>query len=665
MKMPPASLISGLLFAAAALGQTPTFSVVYTFPFTVTNTTTGTGYWPQGDVPQGPLLQASDGNFYGTTMSGGDDGQCSKLPTPGNPVPPCAGTVFQLTPAGKLTVLHTFAWGSITAPYADGSTPRGGLVEGPDGYLYGSTNFGGVNAGQQANSGNGVIFRISKTGMFQNIHSFANCALNSCPEGRFPSALVLGRDGKFYGTTQGVATLTTAATIFRISSSGGLETLYNFNNTSDGGGHAPALPLIQGSDCNFYGVGASGVFRFTPGGVLTPLYLTTLANQKTTGYTPSSPVVQASNGKLYGVMSEGGVYSHGTIYELGLDGTFRVVYNLNNPALAGGGPTSALLQASDGNLWGTGSSTPNVTLYALGIASGTLAQSTPFPCAQTSTGTVNGPLIQSMDGKLYGGGSQAPCASATGTGGTIFSIDAGLPKLPNPVVSAVTNGASFVPGSLVPGEIATAFGTSLTTGTGINLSSSLPLPASLLGSEVLVNGCPATPLFAVDNVSGQQQINFQAPWEIAGQQVVAVQVANNGGISPMMGVPVLAEQPGIINFSSGGVTYGAILHADYSLASPTSPVTAGETVLIYGTGLGAVMTPQVDGNAANGESTVAVPTVTIGGAPAMVMFSGLAPGFVGLNQVNVMVPAGLSAGNQPVVMNLGGSGSNTVMVPVH
>ncbi len=644
----------GLLCAAAAAGQTPTFTQVYTFPFTVNNTSTGSGYSPNGTMPNGPLLQASDGNFYGTTMLGGDDGQCSKPPTPGNPIPECAGTVFQLTPAGKLTVLHTFSWEGITTPYADGSTPNGGLVEGPDGYLYGSASRGGVNMGQAANAGNGIIFRISKTGTFQNLHTF--CTGSSCTEGRYPTALVLGIDGKFYGTT--------STTIFRISASGVLETLHTFNSIPDGGN--PLGGLIQGSDCNFYGITLGGgptanssgtVFRITPGGVYTVLYSFSSAAGAPllNGHSPRVGLVQASNGKLYGATTRGGVYGWGTIFEVDLAGNFRVVYNLNNPGNAGGGPTTALIQASDGNLWGTGTS-PFATVYALSIA-GTLLQSTPFACATSNTYTPSGSLIQSTDGKLYGAGMPDECVNTTKTSNTgqIFSINASLPPLPNPKVAAVTNGASFAAGSLVPGEIATAFGTSLTSGTGINLSSSLPLPASLLGSQVLVNGCAATPLFAVDNVSGQQQINFQAPWEIAGQQVVGVQVVNNGGISPMVGVPVLAAQPGII----------AILHADYSAATTASPATAGETVLIYGTGLGAVNTAQVDGTAANGESTIALPTVTVGGAPAMVAFSGLAPGFVGLNQVNVMIPSGLASGNQAVVMNVNGVASNSVMLPVH
>ncbi len=109
----------------------------------------------------------------------------------------------------------------------------------------------------------------------------------------------------------------------------------------------------------------------------------------------------------------------------------------------------------------------------------------------------------------------------------------------------------------------------------------------------------------------------------------------------------------------------AIHHADYTLATTVVPATSGETVLIYGTGLGLVSTQQADGTSANGESTIALPSVTIGGTPAMVTFSGLAPGFVGLNQVNVVIPSGLASGNQPVIMTVGTVPANTVLLAVH
>jgi uncharacterized repeat protein (TIGR03803 family) len=340
-----------LLFAVRAVGQTPTFSQLYSFPMTVTNTTTGNGYWPQGYSPQGPLLLASDDNFYSTTSLGGDDGQCHNPPT----THACGGTVFQLTPAGKLTVLHTFAWGSITAPYADGDTPNGGLVEGPDGYLYGSAMYGGAGLGSNPapGSGAGVIFRISKTGTFQNLHTF--CSGSTCTEGLTPSPLVLGLDGKFYGTTATSAESGVKGTIFRINASGVLETLHKFAGLPDGG--SSTAGLIQGSDCNFYGTTSGGgpaansagtVFRITPGGVYTVLYsFSSLSGSQQNGTASDWALVQASNGKLYGATNRGGVYGYGKVFEVGLDGTFRKLVDLNKPATLGG--VFTLLQASDGN----------------------------------------------------------------------------------------------------------------------------------------------------------------------------------------------------------------------------------------------------------------------------------------------------------------------------
>jgi uncharacterized protein (TIGR03437 family) len=170
----------------------------------------------------------------------------------------------------------------------------------------------------------------------------------------------------------------------------------------------------------------------------------------------------------------------------------------------------------------------------------------------------------------------------------------------------------------------------------------------------------------VDNVNGQQQINVQVPWEIGGKPIASVVVATNGLASAAKSIPVLESQPGIFGYSAGGQIFGAILHATFQLADTGHPATAGETVLIYCTGLGAVFPQAQDGAAATGaELTVATPTVTIGEAAAVVTFSGLAPGFVGLNQINAQVPSGLASGNQPVVITIGGASSSPVLLPVH
>jgi uncharacterized protein (TIGR03437 family) len=109
--------------------------------------------------------------------------------------------------------------------------------------------------------------------------------------------------------------------------------------------------------------------------------------------------------------------------------------------------------------------------------------------------------------------------------------------------------------------------------------------------------------------------------------------------------------------SADGYTISAYLYEPRGLKP-------GETVLIYCTGLGAVSSPPQDGAAGNGQPTTAMPTVTIGGTKAMVSFSGLAPGFVGLYQVNAEVPAGLSAGNQSVVVSVAAESSNSVFLPI-
>jgi uncharacterized protein (TIGR03437 family) len=234
-----------------------------------------------------------------------------------------------------------------------------------------------------------------------------------------------------------------------------------------------------------------------------------------------------------------------------------------------------------------------------------------------------------------------------------------------PSTKSVVNAASFASGGVVPGGMATLFGSNLTSATGINLASGLPLATQFLGATVKFNNSVAAPIFAVDNVNGAEQINFQVPFELAGLASVVMQVENNGALSLPVTVPVLAAQPGVFAYYVGATAFGVVLHANFQLADSGHPVTGGETVLVYCTNLGAVSPTIKDGVAGSGkELTVAQPTAMIGGSAAPVSFSGLAPGFVALYQVNVQIPKGLTSGNQPLVLTISGASSSPVMVPV-
>ena len=237
------------------------------------------------------------------------------------------------------------------------------------------------------------------------------------------------------------------------------------------------------------------------------------------------------------------------------------------------------------------------------------------------------------------------------------------PLVPSP--KSVVNAASFISGGVVPGGMATLFGSNLTTATGINLASGLPLGTEFLKTSVKFNNTYAASIFAVDNVNGSQQINFQVPWEIAPLSSVVLQVETNGVSSLPVQVPVLAAQPGVIAYNVGGTNFGVVLHANFQLADSAHPVVAGETVLIYCVDLGAISPALKDGEAGTGaEITVATPTATLGGQNAPISFHGTAPGFVGLYQVNVQIPTGLASGNQPLVLIISGVSSQTVQLPV-
>ena len=210
---------------------------------------------PNGANPESRLLLASNGNFYGTTTQGGDGD----------------GTVFKITPAGKFTLLHTFNG-------LDGASPRNGaLLQGANGKLYGTTTYGGTNC--SSDGGCGTVFEMTLSGTFRTLYNF--CSLSRCADGNTPYAgIVLASNGSFYGTTEFGGANGANGTVFEMTTAGHLTTLYSFcvsNGCSDG--DAPQAGLIQASDGNLYGTtgagGAQGggtIFQITPTGTLTTLY---------------------------------------------------------------------------------------------------------------------------------------------------------------------------------------------------------------------------------------------------------------------------------------------------------------------------------------------------------------------------------------------------------
>ncbi len=230
--------------------------------------------------------------------------------------------------------------------------------------------------------------------------------------------------------------------------------------------------------------------------------------------------------------------------------------------------------------------------------------------------------------------------------------------------AGVTNGASFLSGA-TPGGIVTLFGTNLSQVSGIAMGATLPLVRALQGTAVTVGGVQA-PLFAVVNQNGNEQINLQIPYEAAGQSSVAVLVTNNGLTSASITVPILAAQPGVFAYGGGN---GVVLHsADNALVTSANPAARGEVVVIYATGLGPVSNAPTTGAPAGSGATLAQtttqPAVTFGGVKSNVQFSGLTPGFVGLNQINAMVPPGASAGSLDLVVTIESQSSAAVKVSV-
>lgn len=385
-----------LFYAATIIGQsTPTFNVITSFD------------GPNGGNPNGPLFQAIDGNFYGTTFLGG---------TTDN------GTVFRVTSAGELSTLYSFC---SQPQCTDGGKPSTGIVQATNGLFYGTTTIGGQAFG-------GIAFGMTSAGNLGSLYDFGVEQIPST------AALIQSHDG---GDLFGL----TASTAFKMSPKGTLTTIYNFS--SDG-----LIPsgLMYAPDGNFYmtthygGTNDYGaIYKMTPDGQVSTLYSFCQINCTIDGQYPEGDMVLGTDGSLYGTTIEGGMNGAGTVFKITRAGIFITLHNFcSQTKCADGNQPSGLVRGTDGNFYGVtfygGNRSIDFpfgagTLYAM-TSNGGLRTLYRF-CSQKNCLDGAGPfagLIQSTDGNFYGttvyGGSNASGCPQTVDGpcGTAFRLSTGL-----------------------------------------------------------------------------------------------------------------------------------------------------------------------------------------------------------------------------------------------
>ncbi|MFZ5550857.1 MAG: choice-of-anchor tandem repeat GloVer-containing protein [Pseudomonadota bacterium] len=252
-----------------------------------------------GRSPQGQLLLASDGRFYGATDSGGSDDQ---------------GTIFRMRPNGQVQTLHSFAFSD-----GGGRSPTGSLVEGDDGLLYGTTNSGGPE-------GYGIVFKMRRHGGSppEMLHNFGRKDRN----GTVLKALTKGPDGRFYGVIQADRTDNPRGLVYRIDAAGHYEVFYSFTRPVEAHGKSPFQELVLGRDGAFYGSTTQGgeftrgtLFRLTLDGELTTLH--SFQSQGEEGWFASNPLVEVIDGEFLGATASGSTGNQGAVYCLRITPALR------------------------------------------------------------------------------------------------------------------------------------------------------------------------------------------------------------------------------------------------------------------------------------------------------------------------------------------------------
>ena len=309
------AVLCALLVASGPRAHAQTETVLYSF---------AGGF--DGVYPNSVPVLGKKGNLYGTTQDGGDY---------------YYGTVWDVTPSGTETILHSFQNNGT-----DGGNPSADLARDKEGNLYGTTFDGGAY-------GSGTLFELNPFGTETILYSFNP---GNGTDGGNPSAgLVLDKEGNLYGTTLYDGAYS-GGSVFELTPSGTETILWSFGSGTDG--YSPLAGLVLDKKGNLYGTtllggayGGGTVFEVTPSGTETILH--SFDPNGTDGSYPYGRLVRDKKGNLYGTTSTGGAYGYGAVFEVTPSGTETILHSFDANGTDGYSPFAALVLDKGGNLYGT------------------------------------------------------------------------------------------------------------------------------------------------------------------------------------------------------------------------------------------------------------------------------------------------------------------------
>ena len=556
------------------------------------------------------------------------------------------GILFAASALSQQYTITTIAGTAGTTGFAgDGGSALGAQLKFPTGIVIDKSGniyiADGLNNRVRKVSG-GVITTVAgngTAGYTGDKGQAASAELNN------PIGLALDSSGNLYIADS-------ANNVIRMVTSSGIITTFAGNNTA---GYSGDKALATGAQLfNPVGVAADAAGNVyiadTGNNVIRQVYNGNIVTYAE-GFTQPDAVAADSSGNIYVADTQGRrivKYSNGVYTTIAGNG-YGQFSGDNGP-----GPNAALYDPMGLAVDSSGN------VYIADTFNCRIRKLTPAGIITTIAG--NGALFFSGDG---GPATQAalhfPHGVAVDSTGNVYiadTVNAVVRELQGtlPIVSTngVVNAASFAT-RISPGALATVFGSNFAL---TNAGAQTPLPTSVQGVSVNVNGQLAPVLYVTST-----QVNFQVPWETA-LGPATVTVAVNGGASNAVTVNVLGAAPGLFSSSSG---QAIVQNSDYTLNGPSNPAKAGSTIMAYLSGSGTVSPAVADGAAAPSNTLVylnSASSATIGSSTAQVSFAGLAPGFVGLVQMNIVVPSDLPTGNYPLTVTIGSETSNPATISV-